>query len=550
MKLKIFLLLFSICFFSNSCTILLTESFKKMQDKTKKDSTELINLSHIIASSNPDNIDYEEHFVDISELKNSKTDKDKSSNFSLATETDTSHSKETYSRASSNETKEIASKETSEGNNSLEDFLPPEEDISFNAKISSIDASSFPDSIVINAIVTNNKGYFVSGLAKENYKDYWTSLIDSCKGVAHRIDNFKIEEIKALTSPNFSICYVLDHSPSMGEKRTVILQQATIYSTTKVKENDYLSAVKFTSRPTIEVHPTQSKSLFKEQFKINGMASKKYGSGTDILLALDSALSVLKNVPDDYRRIIILLTDGFSSMFNYKKTIGALRKEKVQVFPIFLYTDTKEISSLDKFSMGYTIRDLEKIAKDTEGRLFYIQKISDFSKVFQYIYKLLTNYYRITYKPQPCNDLHDIKLKLDLNEINENFTLLGQYDKSTFNDFAETGSITLIDIEFEYDKATISPNSRDLINDIASQLKRNTNIKVKICGHTDNLGSDKYNIKLSLERAKAVRNELIKLGVDENRLEVEGYGKSKPIAPNDTEENRKKNRRTEFIIID
>jgi hypothetical protein len=42
--------------------------------------------------------------------------------------------------------------------------------------------------------------------------------------------------------------------------------------------------------------------------------------------------------------------------------------------------------------MGYTIRDLEKIAKDTEGRLFYIQKISDFSKVFQYIYKLLTNY--------------------------------------------------------------------------------------------------------------------------------------------------------------
>jgi hypothetical protein len=56
-------------------------------------------------------------------------------------------------------------------------------------------------------------------------------------------------------------------------------------------------------------------------------------------------LSVLKNVPDDYRRIIILLTDGFSSMFNYKKTIGALRKEKVQVFPIFLYTDTKEISS-------------------------------------------------------------------------------------------------------------------------------------------------------------------------------------------------------------
>ncbi|MPN11445.1 Photosystem I P700 chlorophyll a apoprotein A2 [bioreactor metagenome] len=55
---------------------------------------------------------------------------------------------------------------------------------------------------------------------------------------------------------------------------------------------------------------------------------------------------------------------------------------------------------------------------------------------------------------------------------------------------------------------------------------------------------------LSLERAKSVRNELIKLGVENNRLKVKGYGKTKPIVPNDTEENRKKNRRTEFIVIE
>ena len=119
-----------------------------------------------------------------------------------------------------------------------------------------------------------------------------------------------------------------------------------------------------------------------------------------------------------------------------------------------------------------------------------------------------------------------------------------------FNKFSEIGTINLMDINFEYNKSTITNESYEILNDVAIQLKRNPDIKIKICGHTDAQGSDEYNLKLSEDRANSVKTALINLGINKNRIKVKGYGKTKPIAPNDTEENKKKNRRIEFIIIE
>jgi OOP family OmpA-OmpF porin len=71
-----------------------------------------------------------------------------------------------------------------------------------------------------------------------------------------------------------------------------------------------------------------------------------------------------------------------------------------------------------------------------------------------------------------------------------------------------------------------------------------------LAGHTDNVGGENYNLKLSTERAESVRNALIAIGIDANRLTAKGYGASQPIAPNDTEEHRALNRRTEMIVIE
>lgn len=111
--------------------------------------------------------------------------------------------------------------------------------------------------------------------------------------------------------------------------------------------------------------------------------------------------------------------------------------------------------------------------------------------------------------------------------------------------------ITLRGIYFEFNKATIKPESYPILDSAAQILKDNPRIIVEIQGHTDNIGSEEYNKKLSLRRAQAVVNYFVqKHGIDIKRLRPVGYGEEKPIADNSTEEGRALNRRVEFVIIE
>jgi OOP family OmpA-OmpF porin len=105
-------------------------------------------------------------------------------------------------------------------------------------------------------------------------------------------------------------------------------------------------------------------------------------------------------------------------------------------------------------------------------------------------------------------------------------------------------------IEFEYNKAVIRPESNDLMAEIAKVMNDHPEIlEIRIEGHTDNVGSKKFNMKLSLRRAQAVRDHLVNQGkVDGSRLEVAGFGFDRPIASNDTDEGRAQNRRVAFEI--
>ena len=110
--------------------------------------------------------------------------------------------------------------------------------------------------------------------------------------------------------------------------------------------------------------------------------------------------------------------------------------------------------------------------------------------------------------------------------------------------------ITLRGIYFDFNKATIKPESYPVLDSAAKILIDNPKIIVEIQGHTDNIGSEEYNKKLSLKRAQAVVNYFVqKHGIDIKRLRAVGYGEEKPIASNDTEEGRALNRRVEFVIL-
>lgn len=107
----------------------------------------------------------------------------------------------------------------------------------------------------------------------------------------------------------------------------------------------------------------------------------------------------------------------------------------------------------------------------------------------------------------------------------------------------------LHDINFQTNSAELEPESKVVIKEFSVFLKNNPSIKIKIAGYTDNVGNDQDNLTLSSQRAQNVLKSLDNEGVSTNRMTCQGFGNTHPIANNDTEEGRKKNRRTEFIIV-
>ncbi|PKN36624.1 MAG: hypothetical protein CVU62_13995 [Deltaproteobacteria bacterium HGW-Deltaproteobacteria-2] len=112
----------------------------------------------------------------------------------------------------------------------------------------------------------------------------------------------------------------------------------------------------------------------------------------------------------------------------------------------------------------------------------------------------------------------------------------------------EKGRQTL-NVEFDFDKSTIKKGYYQDIDNLAGVMKQYPDLNVAIEGHTDSIGSDAYNEKLSQERADAVKNYMVeKNGIDANRIKAIGFGEKQPVASNDTSEGRAQNRRVEAAV--
>lgn len=103
-------------------------------------------------------------------------------------------------------------------------------------------------------------------------------------------------------------------------------------------------------------------------------------------------------------------------------------------------------------------------------------------------------------------------------------------------------------ILFDFDKYEVKEGIKPSLTTLARALKENRDIRIKIDGYTDFIGSEGYNLELSVKRARAIKNYLVSKGAIDNNISIEGYGEQNPVSSNSTEQGRARNRRVEFII--
>lgn len=410
-------------------------------------------------------------------------------------------------------------------------------------EVLSVDAHKYPKEVTAKLFLYDADGKYISGLAPPkftgigDYKNYWFSVVDSCNGVSTKVENYKIEEVREDAASSHAIVFVLDHSGSMGVKRATKLQEALQANFKYIKKSDYIAVIKFDTNIELEVPLSNDKTFYSSKFQVNGLDN--HGGGTALFSAVHLAIQQLAKANDTLQKSIVLFSDGDDN------------SSKIKLDSIINYASSKEVAI---YPIAYGLTDesfLQSMADYTAGRLYRIYTTREFPFVFGDIYRRLRGYYKLTYQAPECEGIHTLNVSLKLPEMNNaTFTDNGMYDKSVFNKFTPLNSITFVDIHFETGKFEVLQESYVEIQKIATSLQNSTSIKIEIRGHTDDVGSEDDNQNLSEQRAKSVKKVLISMGIDPNRMTTKGFGESKPIVPNTTVENRAKNRRTEFVIID
>jgi outer membrane protein OmpA-like peptidoglycan-associated protein len=221
-------------------------------------------------------------------------------------------------------------------------------------------------------------------------------------------------------------------------------------------------------------------------------------------------------------------------------------------FPHYAIIELPQIEWMNTIRFNNAIDDEERgypgiAAKDIEVYVSNTSSNSNFKKILSL--RLENNKNNQVMKFTPIQGKW-VKIVILSNYGNEFYTEMGQlglYDDKVrqgdfSKEFTEKGFINLYGIYFDFGSSTIKPESKESITQIVDFLRKNP-FPIEIEGHTDNIGNNESNQKLSVQRAEAVKAELIKQGVDAKLLSSKGLGSSQPIAENKTDWGRAQNRR-------
>lgn len=217
---------------------------------------------------------------------------------------------------------------------------------------------------------------------------------------------------------------------------------------------------------------------------------------------------------------------------------------------------SKDDQDAINYQKNYRLKSSNNVLKEyviVDGKpdVHYIDTIITFSNNYRFRSRIFVD--NVCLSPVKCIPIKDI-LKTTIasivpgekKQIISNDSLKSLYKP---NEIETERSYILNNVSFEFNSFSLSSPSFNELDMLYNILSENKQYTIDISGHTDNSGTEKYNINLSAERAKSVANYLINKGIKSNRIKYTGFGSSLPIADNSTEDGRAKNRRVEFKLI-
>jgi len=399
---------------------------------------------------------------------------------------------------------------------------------------------AYPDSIRLFVRVLDTTGYVITHMAdpykKPGAPDYFPAVIEDL-GTRRRkrsvpVSPYSVREFGEQDSIPTSIALAVDQSGSMKGVKDALDYGTELFIGLK-RTCDAISLVGFHQQIT-EVFPLSTDTVamlaeFREYKK------RSQGLFSSVYDGIMRSLKTLQDVPIEQPKVCVVFADGEenTSMTRNSEIYEYATKHNISIYCVgFAYANDEELQSLALYTGGKYYRAYSK---------------RDLISIFLDIYRSLQNYYLITYVPPTYEGLHQVRVSVAV-PGRDTMTATGQYDKTPLQPLSPTNEFSK-PILFAYNKAEIDSASAYIIDELVDALDRYERVMLEVQGHTDNIGGEEFNQRLSEARANAVRDALIAKGVEASRLRARGFGLTMPVASNDTEEGRSLNRRTVFKIL-